>query len=155
MIKRTPLVAAMVLALSSLLGPGEALAATFDVFFEVEYDPATRGPSIWAHGTLTDGSTVPAQSTRIEIELIQLSLVSSRALDGSTVHEATLAYNIGSSGQDGVRRGRQDRPQTAYAQLDITCALDPGDPDGQPRCAVSSVRASDRNKHRGHVTILK
>ena len=154
--KLTTLVATMVFLGTVALVPGRALAGVdsfFDVFFEVDFDPNTDGPTISARGTLTTVSTVPAVRTSVPVEIIELSLVSSGGSDGSSRHEATLSYNIGSSGQDGVR-GKQDKPTTAYAQLDITCLRK--DPRSKTaRCEVDNVRASDKHKHKGHVTILK
>ena len=97
----TALVAAMVRLGTAALVPGQALAGLdsfFDLFFDVQYDPSIDGPTILARGTLTSVSTVPAHRTSVPIEVVALSLVSSRGPDGSTRHEATLSYNIGSSG---------------------------------------------------------
>ena len=120
--KLTTLVAVMLLVGTSILMPTTALAGVdsfFDVFFDVTLDPQTRQPIISAHGTLTDASTVPPQTSKVSIEIVALSLVSSRGPNGSTRHQATLSYNIGSSGQDGVR-GKKDKPNTAYAELEFT-----------------------------------
>jgi hypothetical protein len=96
-------------------------------------------------GTLHETAAAPSRSHTVDIELVALSLVSSGLPDGSTQHEATLAYDIAP-----LQGGK---PTTAYAQLDITC--NPKDPSGVPRCDVARARASDRNRHRGHVTVLK
>jgi hypothetical protein len=145
--KKFTWITAALLAGSSLVVSGSAVAidSFFDVFFEVEYDPDSRGPVIKARGTLHETAAAPSRSHTVDIELVALSLVSSGLPDGSTQHEATLAYDIAP-----LQGGK---PTTAYAQLDITC--NPKDPSGAPRCDVARARASDRNRHRGHVTVLK
>ena len=150
--KLTTLIAALSLFGTSMLGSSTALAvdASFDVFFEVDFDPDTGGPSISAQGTQT--TTQPTRTTTIDIEIVALSLVSSPGPGGSTQHEATLSYNIGSSGQDGVR-GKKDKPNTAYAELDIVCHDD--DPVRAASCDIVKARSSDKHKHRGRVTVLK
>ena len=63
--KLTTLIAAMSLIRTSMLGSSTALAvdASFDVFFQVDFDPDTGGPSISAQGTQT--TTQPTRTTTI------------------------------------------------------------------------------------------
>lgn len=134
----TKLMYALIVATSSLLLAIPASAqpdSFFDVFFDIDVRSDPTDPlELMGEATFRkDGG----ETRTVDIEILSMDLTSSAGptdSTGGTVtrHNAVVKYlvtNIGSSGEDGVRR----------AVVDIIC---------DPNCRVVNSKGISRGKHR-------
>lgn len=127
--------------------PATALAGVdsfFDIHYEVTFDKVAGSPVVRPQAFIRDTHN---GSRSVETEMLSMSLTSRSSGEGHSSHVAILSYvaNIGSSGEDGVRRKRNH--VEGFARLEITC--------NRGMCLVTDAEPISRGKHRGHVTVLK